>query len=240
MDALDGATINSVLWLGRLGKNGAVEGIGSGVSIRHREIPLLVTAKHVVGETESAPALVVRYNGKWNPVSMGVVAGDEEMDITVLNGESLLGDLPPIQKGTANTVHGTLGRALGFPMVCDSVSLEELAETIGEVNGRPIPIPAVVTSAIPAGTGKSQYASGYVNAGFSGGGVFYPVNAGNDGAGSWSLVGIVTERGAIQKEVEVTVEEERYRTVQVEPTGLVKFAKVEAILNLIERKLGSD
>ena len=239
MEALNANAINSILWMGRLEANGEVNTIGSGVAIRHRGIPLLVTAKHVVGATASAPPMVLRYNGSWNPVSMGVIAEDDDMDIIVLNREWVLADLDPVPMGNADTMHGTLGRALGFPMMTGGLSLDEMAATIGEVNGRPIPIPALVTSAIAAGSGESQYASGYVNSGFSGGGVFYPVNAGANAAVHWSLVGIITERGAIQKHVEVMIGGERHLIVQMEPTGLVKFAKIASVLDLIDRNLPS-
>ena len=114
---------------------------------------------------------------------------------------------------------------LGYPTWVDVGRIR--TEHVTEVGGRAIPIPSLVVANFAA-SGESTYSASYVNAGFSGGAVVFPLP--ND---DWTIVGIVTHFPTVQRSVyRGGVETGDY--VQ-EHTGLVGYTSLPLVLDLIAR-----
>ena len=76
----------------------------------------------------------------------------------------------------------------------------------------------------------ATYTGGYVNSGFSGGAIVYSTTGKQKHR--WSIAGIITKRGGVPKRT--GIDEDGKRVVIMEPTGMVKFTRMERVLELID------
>lgn len=229
MNALTYEILNAMYWICPMTNRGPAAASGSAVLFEHRNMRLLATARHVLEEGRAHGGMYIRLQEGWQPIIKRVIAEDEEMDITVLDAEFIGGRTPPIRIGGAKTVHGMLGRAVGFPELGAGLSEEEWTEAVGETNGRPLAIGAVVTTTVSMSHQKWQYASGYVNSGFSGGGMWYP-----EADGKWTLVGIITQKGMVQRQNVIRINGIEHAIQTYEPNGMIRFAKIHEVTHLVD------
>ena len=90
-------------------------------------------------------------------------------------------------------VYGGVEYVLGYPTWESSGGIQ--TEHVTEAGGRPIPIASLVVANFAA-SGESTYSASYINAGFSGGAVVFPL-ADDD----WTIAGIVTHFPTIKRSV---------------------------------------
>ena len=233
IQAITAEVIYAVLWLGCQTGEGLGRPIGSGVVIHHEGHEYLATALHVAVPCAFNP--LVRRNGKWRTITWERVVTDEALDIAVLRTSQehvQLSSLTPSYGAKAGTSYGSIGRALGFPALSAEFIEPGMAERmIQELDGgHPIPVPVVVTVSFVFNR-DTMYTGGYVNSGFSGGAIVYPT-AGKQ-KHRWSIAGIITERGGVLKST--GIDEGGKHVVIMEPTGMVKFTRMESVLALIDR-----
>ena len=214
--------LNPILWLG-CHRNGSEVPECSGVVIQIDETEYLVTALHVAEPYGMSP--LVRYNDKWNAVNWETVATSREDDIAVLRTDMVLdGSKIPVKLGkAAGAIHGQIGYNLGYPGVFDESGPK--TNHIVEVGGRPIPIVALATQNF-ALEGKGPYSSSYINAGFSGGAIVFPI-----GTDDWTIAGIITHFPTIPRPVYRGSEKTGDYILQ--HTGLVGFTPMERVVELI-------
>ena len=214
--------LNPILWLGRH-QNEVKIPEGSGVVIRLEEAEYLVTALHVAEPCGMSP--LVRFNDKWNAIEWETVAFSKEDDIAVLKTNMVLDQAKiPVKYGTAvGMIYGQIGYVLGYPGVFGKHGLE--TNHIVVVGGRPIPIAALATCNF-ASTDRGIYSSSYINAGFSGGAIVFPV-----GTNDWAIAGIITHFPTLPRPVYRDGEETGDYIQQ--HTGLVGFTPFERIVELI-------
>lgn len=224
--------IMAVFWLGR----GQMP-VGSGVGILHNGREYLVTARHVAEPCNYNPT--IRARNQWLDFKSWpwkVVANDEHLDITVLQTDADLHISKAVQYGQDDTIYGTLGRALGFPTLHAHLSLTEQLQAYGEAGGgRPLPVNVLVTVNLGSGDKYSvQYAGGYLNSGFSGGAILWPVHSQytESKKPGWTLAGIITERGHIYRRM--GSDNQGQPVYLVEPSGMVRFTKIEAVFAMID------
>ena len=214
--------LNPILWLGCHQKE-AIVPAGSGVVIQLDEAEYLVTALHVAEACGMNP--LVRCHDKWYAIKWETVASSKADDIAVLQTDVVLDDAKiPVKHGSASeTVYGQIGYALGYP----GISGEHGPETnhILVVGGRPIPIAALAISNF-ASTEKGIYSSSYINAGFSGGAIVFPV-----GTNDWTIAGIITHFPTFPRPVYRDGKETGDYILQ--HTGLVGFTPFGRIEELI-------
>ena len=222
--ALTAEIIYAVLWLGKVRDDSTAVPVGSGVVVHHRGNEYLATACHVAKECDFNP--LIRRMNEWKRIQWDLVVADEHRDVAVLKSAASLTPLTPAY-GDANTRYGSLGRAMGFPTL-DNRYLETVSE-FGDIDGHPLPITAVVSATMAPRDGDFQFAGGYVNSGFSGGAIVFPTED-----SSWTIVGVITERGAVLRPIG-TAEKGR-PLYTLEPTGVVKFVRMKTVLELIDRK----
>ena len=222
--ALPAEIIHAVQWLGKVRDDRTDGPVGSGVVVHHRGNEYLATACHVAEACDFNP--LIRRMNEWQRHGWGLIAADERLDLAVLKTDASLAPLIPTY-GDANTSYGSLGRAMGFPRL-DNRYPEDVSQ-FADVDGHPLPITAVVSATKASKDGDFQYAGGYVNDGFSGGAIVFPTED-----SSWTIVGVISERGSVFKEIE-TVEKGRY-IYTIEPTGVVKFVRMKTVLELIDRE----
>ena len=232
IQAITTEVIYAVLWLACRTGEGLGRPIGSGVVIHHKGHEYLATALHVAEPCAFNP--LVRRNGKWRTTAWERVVTDEATDIAVLRTSEehvQLSSLTPSYGAGVGTLYGSIGRALGFPALSAEVTGPEMAERmIQELDdGHPLPVPVVVTASF-AFNRDTLYTGGYVNSGFSGGAIVYPTDVKQKHR--WSIVGIVTERGGVPKRTGIA--EDGKHVVIMEPTGMVKFTRMESVLELID------
>ena len=151
---------------------------------------------------------------------------DEEHDIAVLETDTILDDkkIPVLYGEPRGLVFGQIGYALGYPGVMDEAGPS--TDHIIEVQGRPIPIVALVVANFTAG-GNATYSASYINAGFSGGAVVFPM-----GQRDWTIAGIITHFPTIRRPVYRNGKETE--DFVMEHTGLVgytSFGSVEKLIN---------
>ena len=150
---------------------------------------------------------------------------DEEHDIAVLETDTILDDekIPVLYGETRGLVFGQTGYALGYPGVIgeEGPSIDHIIE----VKGRPIPIVALVVANFTAG-GNATYSASYINAGFSGGAVVFPM-----GQRDWTIAGIITHFPAIWRPVYRNGEETGDLVKQ--HTGLVGYTSFRVVEKLI-------
>ena len=216
--------LNPLLWLG-CHVNGNLASSGSGVIINVDGTEYLATALHVIERYGLNPS--VRSDGKWLPINWQPVAVDKQHDVAVLKTNTVLDPQGiPVKYGEpAGMVYGGVGYVLGFPTWEDSGGIR--TEHVTEAGGRAIPIASLVVANFAA-SGESTYSASYINAGFSGGAVVFPL-ANND----WTIAGIVTHFPTIKRSVyRGGVETGDY--VQ-QHTGLVGYTSLPLVLDMIAR-----
>ena len=212
--------LNPILWLG-CHRSGGLTSMGSGVVVNINGDQYLATALHVIENCGLNPQ--VRYNGQWNAINWQTLEVDEDNDIAVLKTETPLDSqkISVLYGEPAGLVYGQIGYALGFPGFGRKLS----ADHIIEVGGRPIPIVSLAVANFTS-TGNATYSASYINAGFSGGAIVFPVE--ND---KWTIAGIITHFPTIEREV--------YRDGKEtgdyikEHTGLVGYTPFRVVETLI-------
>lgn len=215
--------LNPLLWLGQR-VLGTYFPAGSGVVANLGNNQYLVTAFHVAKDCDFRP--LVRFNGQWNSIDWKTVVLEEELDIAVLKTDTILDtkNIPVRYGEPSGLVFGQIGYALGFPGVMDETGCS--TDHIIEVHGKPIPIVALVVANFTAG-GNATCSSSYINAGFSGGAVVFPL-----GKRDWTIAGIITHAPTIHRPV--------YRNDKetgdfiMEHTGLVRYTSFGAVEKLLK------
>ena len=216
--------LNPLLWLG-CHVNGDLVSAGSGVIVNVDGAEYLATALHVIENYGLSPR--VRSDGKWLPLDWQTVAVDKQHDVAVLKTNTVL-DLQriPVRYGEhLGMVYGGVGYVLGYPTRVDVGRIQ--TEHVTEVGGKAIPIASLVVANFAA-SGESTYSASYINAGFSGGAVVFPL-----ADGDWTIVGIVTHFPTVKRSVyRGGVETGDYVK---EHTGLVGYTALPLVLDLSAR-----
>ena len=223
--------LNRVMWLGARDSLGELP-VGSGVVVHVRGIEYLMTAHHVATECSFQP--LVQYDKRWNEHNWELIVKDKRNDLAVLKAKYVVLDsqaIPVLYGEPKGLVYGQLGYALGYPGLSDDDT-----KHVTEANGRPIPVPALVIATFFAGSSEI-YSSGYINAGFSGGAVVFPVED------RWTIAGMIVNYPAILKPVLRKTGENRY---EEEPglyyeghTGFVGYKRwslVEQAINVATKE----
>ena len=222
--------LNRVMWLGARDSSEELP-IGSGVVVHVRGIEYLMTAHHVATECSFQP--LVRYGNRWNEHTWEPIVKDKRNDLAVLKAKDVVLDsqaIPVLYGEPKGLVYGQLGYALGYPGLSDDDTKQ-----VTEANGRPIPVPALVIATFFAGSSEI-YSSGYINAGFSGGAVVFPVGD------TWTIAGMIVNYPAILKPVlrkkgENRYEEEPglYYEVHTGFVGYKRWSLVEKAINVADK-----
>ena len=216
--------LNPLLWLG-CHVNGGLVSTGSGVVINAGGVEYLATALHVIEDYGLNPR--VRSYGKWQAIDWQTVAIDRQHDVAVLKTDTVLDPQGiPVKYGEpAGMVYGGVGYVLGFPTWEGAGGIQ--TNHVTEAGGRAIPIASLVVANFAA-SGESTYSASYINAGFSGGAVVFPLA--ND---DWTIAGIVTHFPIVRRPV--------YRgcvktgDYVLEHTGIVGYTSLLLVLDLIAR-----
>ena len=214
--------LNLLLWLGCQNTKGSFP-IGSGVILNLDDNQYLVTALHVVENCDYKPS--VRSKGKWHSIDWQTVVVSQEHDIAVLKTHTILDSqkIPVLYGEPKGLIFGQIGYALGYPGIYDVHGAR--IDHIIEAQGRPMPIVALVVANFTA-EGSSTYSSSYINAGFSGGAIVFPL-----GKNDWTVAGIITHFPTVRRPV--------YRDGKQtgdyvdQHTGLVGYTSVSIIRKLI-------
>ena len=119
----------------------------------------------------------------------------------------------------AGLTFGVTGYALGYPEVGAGV------DHILEAGGRPIPLAALVVANFTAG-GNSTYSAAYINAGFSGGAVVFPIDDTD-----WTIAGIITHFPAVQRPV--FRNGKKTKDFVMQHTGLVGYTPFKVVEKII-------
>ena len=212
-----------VLWLGH-GEPDSPAPVGSGVLVDFGGTQYLVTALHVLEASASNPK--IRSGGRWRSIDWKIVAVDNDRDIAVLATNEVLGDqLGPVSYGERTGVkYGSVGYALGFPQIVDRAGSS--TDHITVVDGKPIPLVSLVVANFSS-EGNATYSASYINAGFSGGAIVFPLDG-----GQWTLGGIITHFPVVRRPV--YPQPEATKLYVLEHTGLVGYIPWSAVENLIE------
>lgn len=182
LPALTTNVLYRMLWLGGRNEAGLVVPAGSAFVVEFEGKDYVVTAHHVVRACEYV--LFMRHGGEWVPGGWPEpLVDDSENDITVFkfDGEARFSAFDIRYGLVGGTILGQLGYALGFPAVGGRT------DHIAEFNGNAIAIPTMLAINVVPGAAR-VYCSGYVNAGYSGGAVVYPI----DTTGAWGFAGTIT------------------------------------------------
>ena len=225
--------IYALQWLGTQKPDGTEIPVGSGVVIRHESGDYLATALHVASDCKFKP--FVRRHKKWVRVNWQFVGFDKDTDVAVLktsDGNLLPAHLTPTY-GSAGTLVGETGRAMGFPVLAD----RKVTTHIAEHGGFPIAIATVITSywSMSEEHPKINYLGGLVNAGFSGGAIAMPISGGR-----LTISGIITEkegvlRNVYERDPSTDEYEKDEKRLYLEPSGLIKYTDISVAIDLIER-----
>ena len=221
--------LSRLVWLG----DGSNTAQGSGTLVSYGGVEYLVTAHHVYVDCGHNP--LVRFRAQWNRIQWEVVAKDESLDVIVLKSPQLPTDLErqlPVLYGVPQgAVHGQVGYSLGFPGILES-GQQLKTDHILEVDGRPIPIAALVVANLSSAS-KVHYSASYINAGFSGGAIVYYVT----NQKMWTIAGVITEFPIVPRPIyNATGKETGLFTKQ--HTGLVGYVPMSAVFEMIEKVLG--
>ena len=226
----------AVQWLGCVTNKGSTVPAGSGVVVHHQGGEYLATALHVARVCGFQP--LVRRNSQWSSTQWETVGIDESADVAVLKtNKAKLSGLTP-RYGFAHVLIGAVGRAMGFPALSDPMEISY----IGEIHSVPLPLTTLVSAYFRPGTDAGagiHYVGGYINAGFSGGAMLLPTSEG------WSIGGIITHREGVLRNVyhknpgtgQLEKDEE---LVIGEPSGLIRFAGIGIVTDLIERSMNQS
>ncbi len=203
---------------------------GSGTLVSDDGGEYLVTAFHVFCSCRGNPS--VRFREQWKPLQWEVVAKDESLDVIVLKSAQLpadLGERLPVLYGVPQgAIHGQFGYSLGFPGVHNQLKIDHVLE----IDGRPIPIAALVVANLSAES-KVHYSASYINAGYSGGAIVYHVARQK----MWTIAGIITHFPTLRR----PVYDENWKETghfTKEHTGLVGYVPVSAVWQMIEDAVG--
>ena len=185
-----------------------------------------MTAHHVAKECDFKPS--VRYNKQWNEHDWELIVKDEPNDLVVLKPKDVILDdrrIPVLYGEIEGLVYGQVGYALGYPGLSDDDT-----KHVTETNGRPVPIPALVIATFFAGSSQINSA-GYMNAGFSGGAVVFPVEE------KWTIAGMIINYPAIPRPVLRKTGEDRYEEqpdlYYMDHTGFVGYQRWSVIEHAI-------
>ena len=214
-----------MLWFGRLVGTAIVpSGSAFIASIEGKEY--VVTAYHVAKLCRFKP--YIRHHGRWNAYEWEVLVRDKENDVAVLQMSSPTGvSFSYVEYGIVEgAIHGQLGYALGFPTVIENQKL--LTNHVLEINGRPIAIPTLLVVNLTQGT-DIMYSSSYINDGYSGGAVVYPIL----GEDKWGVAGIITHFPYYPRRVYDTNFKETDQYV-LQHAGLVGYRSWNLIAHLID------
>ena len=210
-------------WLGRRSNDGFRHPIGSGFLTEIRDKKYLVTAHHVIENYQEK--LCVRRNKEWVDLSLGApLVKDKESDVTVFEIHDAW-KLPEakVELGTpSGFIFGQLGYALGFP------TDGSLTNHINEAYGHPLAIPTLLLLNLTLGT-EPGYCPAYINAGYSGGAVVYPVS----NTDKWSIAGVITHFQAVRRPVFDNESKETEMYVN-QHMGLLKYTPWQQIQHLID------
>lgn len=228
--------MHRVLWLGRIeppppGKDGprAVP-IGSAVLVESDGRGYMVTARHVVYSPLLLQRPLIRMDGIWKNGIEGMefLVDSEEHDIAVFSLPEPVLDAFVVDYGPSEgALHSQLGYALGFPGFYEND--EPSIGHIAEMEGRPIPIPTLLSLNLWDRTDDIVYCASYINAGYSGGAIVYPV----PGSDRWAIAGIITHFPTVAREViDYT---DRRIGISMQHTGLVGFRPWRVVERLIEK-----
>ena len=216
--------LNPLLWLG-CHVDDDLASTGSGVIISVGGTEYLATALHVIDNYGHQPR--VRSDGKWLPIDWQTVAVDRQHDVAVLKTNTVLDPQKiPVKYGeSAGMVYGGVGYVLGYPSWVADGRIQ--TEHVTEVDGKAIPIASLVVANFAA-SGEFTFSAAYINAGFSGGAVVFPLPNGD-----WTIAGIITHFPTIERAVyREGVETSDYVK---EHTGLVGYTSLPLVLDLIAR-----
>ncbi len=168
---------------------------------------------------------LVRFNDRWNPITWETVVTNKADDIAVFRTDMALDESKiPVRHGKIQgAIYGQVGYALGYFGVYGEHGLE--TNHVLEVGGKPIPIAALAISNF-ASTEKGTYSSSYINAGFSGGAIVFPV-----GTDDRTIAGIITHFPTVPRPVYRAGKETGDYIYQ--HTGLVGFTPLERVEELI-------
>ena len=119
---------------------------------------------------------------------------------------------------------GQIGYALGYPGF--QYGLGPNVDHILEAGGKPMPMVALVVANFAAG-GRSTYSASYINAGFSGGAVVFPMPDDD-----WTISGIITHFQNVPRPVYRDGDETR--DVVMQHAGLVGYTAFALVEQLIE------
>lgn len=221
--------LSRLVWLG----DGGNTAQGSGTLVSYDGAEYLVTAHHVYVDCGGNPS--VRFRARWNRLQWEVVAKDESLDVIVLKSVQLptdLGKRLPVLYGVPQgAVHGQIGYSLGFPGVFESGG-QLKTDHILEVDGRPIPMAALVVANLSAAS-KVHYSASYINAGFSGGAIVYYVTDQE----MWTIAGVITKFPIVPRPIyDGGGKETGLFTKQ--HTGLVGYVPMSAVFELMKAALG--
>ena len=214
--------LNPVLWLGYHVK-GDLAPSGSGVVINVEGAQYMATALHVIEDCDLRPH--VRIAREWIPVEWQTVALDKQHDVAVLKTNTVLDPKGIAVKygEPAEMVYGSVGYVLGFPTWVDGERRQ--TEHITEAGGKPLPMASLVVANF-SGSGAFTYSASYINAGFSGGAVVFPL-----ADGDWTIAGIVTHFPTVRRPVYRGGEETDEYILQ--HSGLVGYTSLPSVLDLI-------
>ena len=216
--------LNRLLWLGKGNADDSFP-VGSGVIFYHNNKQYLATALHVAESCDFRPS--VRFSGQWNSIDWRTVATSPDHDIAILETTFTLDSqkISVLYGEPEGLVFGQIGYAVGYPGFQDGSGLS--INHIIEVHGRPVPMVALVVANFSAG-GTSTYSASYINAGFSGGAIVFPMPD-ND----WTIAGIITHFPTVPRPVYRDGKETQ--DVVMQHAGLVGYVTFGVVEDLIEK-----
>ncbi len=220
--------LTRAIWFGRR-KDSGIESGGSGFAVTVDGDNYVVTAHHVAKGCEYKPH--VRSDGQWEQHDWDVLADDADADVTVLRCIDMphLGGALPLEYGLVRgAMHGQLGFAVGFPSIFDK-DRKRLTGHISEIDGLPIAIATMLVLNLKPGIDASFSAS-YVNDGYSGGAMVYPVPDSN----RWAFAGTITAFPTIRRHVLDTADGPPVGEVK-QHVGLVRCMPWSYTKHLIEK-----
>ena len=220
-----------IVWLG-CRKSNRSSPVGSGVVIYVDDNQYLVTAFHVAKDCNFAP--LIRHSNKWNRINWNTVAVDQSNDIAVLKTDTVLAPRLPIQYGQVqNLIYGATGYALGFPTFPQPFPSNDLrVDHIVEVDDRPIPLAALVAANFSSDA-NSTYSAAYINAGFSGGAVVFPV-----GQNEWTIAGIITHFPNVPRPI--YRDGKATKDYVLQHTGLVGYTPLKVVESTIRKAIATE
>ena len=193
-----------------------VQHIGSGVLIQHNEHEYVVTALHVAKPCSFQP--LIDHQGGWQQSTWQTIGIDEKNDVAVLervgDNDRKIAALT-LGYGFEGVVFGGTANAFGFPGTTPPIEWSRQ-----EGQRRPVPM-SVLVSIYPA-LGDTHYSGGYLNYGFSGGGIV-----------AWAgthptLIGIITRKALTAGKN------------SLEHAGLVGYASIKVVERILAAHTGES